>query len=159
MPPSHTSPSLRVAAILLIAWCIFLFQGCRQQQEHRPETDSVTVQQDHLTDLHVLENAYHTRQGNLPVTQQGIILKVLADDEKGSRHQRCIVELASGRRLLIAHNIDIAPRIPGLAKGATLIFHGEYEWNRKGGVIHWTHHDPEGRHKAGWIRYQGKTYQ
>ena len=84
---------------------------------------------------------------------------VLADDNEGSRHQRLIVELASGHTLLIAHNIDLAPRVAGVRSGDTLIFRGEYEWNQQGGVIHWTHHDPQGRHPDGWLRHRGRTYQ
>jgi len=60
---------------------------------------------------------------------------------------------------LLAHNIDVAPRIDGLAPGDRVRFKGEYIWNEKGGVIHWTHHDPQGRHVAGWIVHNGKTYQ
>jgi hypothetical protein len=153
------SLSWKAATLLLCAYCCLSSSGCGQQGQSSPETDSATAQRHALTDPRVLENAFHARQSNLQVTQQGTIVKVLADDEEGARHQRCIVELPSRQRLLIAHNIDIAPRIPGLMKGETLTFHGEYEWNRKGGVIHWTHHDPEGRHQNGWIVYQGKTYE
>jgi hypothetical protein len=44
-------------------------------------------------------------------------------------------------------------------EGEMIEFYGEYEWNDKGGVIHWTHHDPKGKHAGGWLRYQGKLYR
>jgi hypothetical protein len=89
----------------------------------------------------------------------GTVVRVLSDDTQGSRHQRFIVRLASGRTVLIAHNIDLAPRVEGLETGATVAFSGEFEDNDKGGVVHWTHQDPRGRHVAGWIKYQGRVYQ
>ena len=61
--------------------------------------------------------------------------------------------------MLIAHNIDLAPKIEGLKKGDKVEFYGEYEHNQKGGVIHWTHHDPQGKHIDGWLKYQGRMYQ
>jgi hypothetical protein len=33
------------------------------------------------------------------------------------------------------------------------------KWNPQGGVIHWTHHDPAGRHLSGWVKHNGRTYQ
>jgi hypothetical protein len=86
-------------------------------------------------------------------------VRILPDDNDGSRHQRFILELDSGQALLIAHNIDLAPRINDLDKGDTVAFYGEYEWNSKGGVIHWTHNDPNYRHIDGWLKHRGRTYQ
>lgn len=94
-----------------------------------------------------------------PVEASGVVERVLPDDNSGSRHQRFIVRLASGQTLLIAHNIDIAPRIADLARNDTVSFSGIYETNDKGGVVHWTHHDPSGRHPAGWIEHAGHRYQ
>ena len=87
------------------------------------------------------------------------MVKVLPDDNEGSRHQKFILELASGQTILIAHNIDLAPRIPDLRDGESVSFYGEYEWNERGGVVHWTHHDPQGRHVDGWLKHDGKTFQ
>ena len=77
----------------------------------------------------------------------------------GHRHQRFILSMASGRTLLVAHNIDLAPRVASLNPGDVVAFKAVYEWNAKGGTIHWTHRDPNGRHPGGWLRHGGKTYQ
>ena len=93
------------------------------------------------------------------VQGSGMVLRVLSDDNEGSRHQRFILELSSGRTVLVAHNIDLAPRIPALEGGDTVSFYGEFESNDRGGVIHWTHHDPQGRHPGGWLEHKGQRYQ
>lgn len=106
-----------------------------------------------------LENAFANRLSNQQLAGQGVVVKPLPDDNDGSRHQRFIVKLKSGRTLLVSHNIDLAQRIDTLRAGDTVSFYGEYEWNSKGGVIHWTHHDPQGRHPGGWLKHNGQTYQ
>lgn len=103
--------------------------------------------------------AFASRASDIQVEGEGTVTRVLSDDMNGSRHQRFIVELTSGQTLLITHNIDIAPRIDGLEAGDNVRFYGEYVWNAKGGVIHWTHRDPRGKHVAGWVVHNGKTYK
>jgi len=103
--------------------------------------------------------AYENQQSNVQVQGSGRVTRVLADDNDGSRHQRFLVQLASGQTVLIAHNIDLANRVASLAVGDSVEFSGEYEWNAKGGVIHWTHRDPRGSHVDGWIKHKGHTYQ
>lgn len=103
--------------------------------------------------------AFKTRTSNVQVEGEGVVTRMLADDRSGSRHQRFIVRLASGQTLLIAHNIDIAPRVDALQEGDRVRFYGEYVWNEKGGTVHWTHRDPDGRHVAGWLRHKGRIYQ
>ena len=89
----------------------------------------------------------------------GTVTRVLPDDNDGSRHQRFILELTSGRTLLVAHNIDLAPRVAGIRPGDKVEFYGKFESNPQGGVIHWTHHDPNGQHVGGWLKHKGRTYQ
>lgn len=106
-----------------------------------------------------LENAYLSHARHQQIRGSGIVMKLLADDNDGSRHQRFLLRLNSGRTLLVSHNIDLAPRIESLQPGDTVEFNGEYEWNAKGGLVHWTHRDPQGQHVAGWLRHQQHTYQ
>nr|WP_237524239.1 DUF3465 domain-containing protein [Shewanella sp. KX20019] len=106
-----------------------------------------------------ISQAFLQQQSGIQVQSRGVVTRLLADDTKGSRHQRFIVTLANGQTLLIAHNIDLAPRIESLKTGDSISFYGVYEYNERGGVVHWTHHDPQGRHIGGWLKHQGKTYQ
>lgn len=106
-----------------------------------------------------LSAAFAERKSDVQVRGEGHVLRVLRDDLQGSRHQKFILRLADGQTVLVSHNIDLAPRVAGLSAGDRVEFFGEYEWNDKGGVIHWTHHDPAGRHVGGWLRHRGVTYQ
>ena len=106
-----------------------------------------------------LARAFEQRISGVQVEGQGVVRRVLPDDNDGSRHQRFVVALSSGQTLLVAHNIDLAPRVVGLREGDVVSFSGEYEWNAEGGVIHWTHRDPSKRHPAGWIKHNGEVYQ
>lgn len=105
-----------------------------------------------------MQAAFANRQSDLQIQGVGIVKKVLRDDLKGSKHQKFILRV-SGQTVLVAHNIDLAPRIGGLRAGDRVEFYGEYEWNDRGGVIHWTHRDPQRRHASGWLKHNGKTYQ
>lgn len=107
----------------------------------------------------LIAEAFANRQSDLMLAGEGRVVRVLPDDNKGSRHQKFLLQLESGHSLLISHNIDLAPRVETLREGEMIEFYGEYEWNDKGGVIHWTHHDPKGKHAGGWLRYRGKLYR
>ena len=131
-----------------------LAYGFIQQQEVSVPDTSTPANRDTS-----VQYAFENRQSDLQIQGEGIVSKILPDDVEGSRHQKFILRLAGGTSLLIAHNIDLAPRIRDLNKGDTVEFNGEYEWNSKGGVLHWTHDDPAGRHIGGWLKHQGQTYR
>ncbi len=88
---------------------------------------------------------------------RGFVRRLLSDDNDGSRHQRFIIDIGDRRTLLIAHNIDLASRIP-LGMGDRVQVRGMYEWNDLGGLLHWTHHDPHGAEEGGWVKYRRKKY-
>ncbi|MGE0043696.1 MAG: DUF3465 domain-containing protein [Vicinamibacterales bacterium] len=103
--------------------------------------------------------AFEARASGVQVTGEGVVSRILPDDTNGSRHQRFILRLASGQTVLVAHNIDLAPRVAALERGDTVGFSGVYEWNAQGGLVHWTHRDPDGRHQAGWLEHAGRRFQ
>ncbi len=88
-----------------------------------------------------------------------MVEKLLPDDLAGSRHQRFILRLGPQQTILVSHNIDLAPRIDPLRVGDEVRFRGQYEWNQRGGLVHWTHHDPAGRRIGGWLRHRDRLYQ
>lgn len=103
--------------------------------------------------------AFREKRSDVLVSGEGVVTRILADDDDGDRHQRFILKLDSGQTLHMAHNIDIAPRVESLAVGDSVAFAGVYEYNTEGGVVHWTHHDPAGEHAGGWLEHEGQTYQ
>jgi len=137
-------------SILAMLLCAVLLTGCGA---------STSTAQDVSASDQVFADAYSNQQSDLQVTGAGTVIRILSDDNDGGRHQRFIVELASGQTLLVAHNIDIAPRIDSLKVGDRVEFGGVYEWNDEGGAVHWTHHDPAGVHQPGWINHSGLAYQ
>jgi len=109
-------------------------------------------------DAALIKRSFEQQRSDVWVESGGEVIKTLRDDNEGSRHQKFLVELVNGHTVLIAHNIDLAPRIP-LKEGDEVTFRGEFEHNDRGGVVHWTHHDPRGRKKGGWITHRSKKYE
>lgn len=139
---------------IVIAIVLFLYEYLGNNPDFIPSSASQGTADDSE-----LASAYDNRESNIQVTGSGIVTRILADDTDGIRHQKFILELSSGQTLLISHNVNLAPRIKTLRKGDTVGFYGEYEWNSRGGVIHWTHHDPGRHHIDGWLKHNGVTYQ
>lgn len=106
-----------------------------------------------------ISHLFENRISNIQVEGDGTVKAILRDDLKGSRHQKFILTLPTGITVLVSHNIDLAPRIDTIKIGDQVAFYGEYEWNEKGGVIHWTHHDPKNKHIGGWLKHNGRVYR
>jgi len=156
---------ISVAALLCLAPIAYFVDGGRTTVTYAPSAPPqapfpppITRPAPSATDT-LLAQAFQQRRSNYQITGSLPVSRLLPDDNDGSRHQKFILETSTGQTVLVAHNIDLAPRIAGLQVGDTVEFYGEYEWNEKGGVIHWTHHDPGNRHPHGWLRHNGRTYQ
>ena len=111
-----------------------------------------------FTNNAALEDAYATKKSDIQVSGSGVVTKLLDDDNNGSPHQRFLVKINAEQTLLFAHNLDLSVHIP-LKVGDEISFSGEYVYNPKGGIVHWTHRDPKSQHMAGWVLAHGKKYQ
>lgn len=151
MKKTSKKQHLSIAIIVLIA--VFLLNRLPvvwQEQLNQEDTQYSSQQ---------LQEAFLTQKSHLQVHGIGKVDKLLVDDYVGDRHQRFILLLDTGQTVLVAHNIDLAPRIMHLKQGDVVEFYGQYEYNPQGGVVHWTHHDPRGKHRHGWLKHDDTIYQ
>ncbi|MDD5393808.1 MAG: DUF3465 domain-containing protein [Thiothrix sp.] len=158
----------KTVVVLVGAGLLALYQHFQQpnntQASTRPPTTVSTQTQgskpssaDYQQVVEKIRNSRNNPDAKFRAIVQGTVVKLLKDDREGSPHQRFLVEIAPDITLLVAHNIELAPRVP-VQQGETITLNAEYVWNDKGGVLHWTHHDPQGR-KSGWIEVAGKRYE
>ncbi len=149
----------RIKTLLLLL--IFMLSACYQADatfDNAP-TSSQTLLETKSVEFFTAAELFSKQFSDQKIQDSGTVIKLLSDDNKGSRHQRFIVKMQDKKTLLVAHNIDLAPRINDLQVGDEVQFRGEYVYNPKGGIIHWTHSDPQGKHFSGWIKHHGTTYQ
>lgn len=149
MPETPLRRNLRIWSPLLLAAVALIVYSTLVRDTLDPglETDEAAVAE-----------AFREGRSDLMVELTGTVDRLLTDDREGVRHQRFIMRLRSDQTLLVAHNIDLAERVP-LEVGNAVRVRGEYEWSEQGGVLHWTHHDPRGRRLGGWIEHEGKRYE
>ena len=101
--------------------------------------------------------AFRRGQSGFVTEIEAKVTRLLADDREGDRHQKFIIELPGGHTLLVAHNIDLAERVPAKV-GDRVRIRGEFEYNDRGGVLHWTHKAGSRNHEDGWIEFKGNRY-
>lgn len=106
-----------------------------------------------------VERAFAEHRSGAEVTAEGSVIRLLSDDTGPTgTHQRFVIRLAGATQtVLVTNNIEVGKRVP-LATGDDVIVHGEYVWNDEGGLIHFTHHDPDHSHEDGWIEWKGVRY-
>jgi uncharacterized protein DUF3465 len=102
---------------------------------------------------------FQQHRSSVEVTADATVIRLLPDRSSSTGiHERFIIKLTSADLTLeVEHNISVGMRAPVMA-GDHVIVHGEYIWNEQGGLVHFTHHDPAGRHEGGFIQDDGKTY-
>ena len=156
--------------VLLLIGVALNFTACRapnnaqknaqsQSTEQQVEQTNTAPSTNSSMDAGAITEAFGA-QRNVPQVQgSGIVTKALKDDTKGLKHQKFLLKVSNNITILIAHNIDLAPRVADINEGDTVAFKGEYIYTPKGGTVHWTHKDPRNHHQGGWLKHNGKTVE
>lgn len=105
-------------------------------------------------EFRLVEKAWQNQQSNVVVQVEGKVIVEFPDFKDLSTHQQFMIVLENNHRVLVSHDIGIAKPV-NVGIGSVVRVKGEYDWTRDGGVIHWTHRDPEGRREGGWVELDG----
>jgi len=109
-------------------------------------------------DIDRVMTAWHSKTSNIMVEVEGRVMVELPDQEDYGHVQQFILELETGHRLMVSHDLEISQRVP-LTRYSSVRVKGEYDWNETGGLIHWTHRDLDNARDGGWIDYNGVRYR
>jgi hypothetical protein len=105
--------------------------------------------------------AFNAQQSRVEVVADGTVTRDLGlRAGRSGTHEGYLLRLNGGCNVIlkVETNVDLTGPVP-IRQGEHAIVKGEYEWTRLGGVLHWTHHDPRGRHEGGFVEVDGHTYQ
>ncbi len=151
-PSSRPKTMIRLALglfhLIVVLFVVTNLSACRESGKRQISTSD---------DLPIIK-AQQEHQMHREVTGKAVVQELLPDDLEGLKHERFLLRLSNGTTVLVAHDISYAPRVP-LEEGDSIVIQGEYIWNEKGGVIHWTHRSNTPRHEGGWIDCHGTRYE
>ena len=105
--------------------------------------------------------AYAAARSHVEVVADGTVTRVLGvAPGRVSPHEGFLLRLRTGCRVIVRveANTDFTGEF-AVAPGQSVTVKGEYEYYPLGGVVHWTHHDPRGRHEGGFIETGGRRYE
>jgi Protein of unknown function (DUF3465) len=133
-----------VVAVVAVA---LLLGGCASNGSAAPDNTAVC-------------HAFTSGTSHVEVTAQGTVVRAFGVQAgRESPHEGFLMRLSSDCTVVVRveANVDFTGTF-ALRPGQTVIVRGEYEYYAMGGVIHWTHHDPRGRHAGGFIQVDGHQF-
>ena len=107
-------------------------------------------------------DAWRAQRSNVEVTASGSVARILGTRLGPSGdHEGFLLHLRGagghGLTVRVEDNVDITGPIP-LQSGDDVEVRGEYIFDPRGGIVHYTHHDPRGRHSSGYVKVHDRLY-
>ena len=108
-------------------------------------------------------DAWRAGRSHIEVIANGSVARMLGTHRgRSGNHEGFLLHLSgsAGRGLTVRveDNVDLTGPIP-LSEGQDVVVRGEYIFDERGGIVHYTHRDPRGRHISGYVLVDGKFYQ
>jgi hypothetical protein len=162
MNPGRIKP---LWALLFFALSLALLNRLNQYQvsqdpRHQlPFPNAINGGLNFSSDNKLFTRAWQQRLSGVQLSLEGKISRVFSSMETEAGQQKFSLQLAQGQVVTVIHDVRLGSAIEDLAEGEIIEVFGEYQWAPDGGVIHWTHRDPEGNRQAGWVRYKDRLYR
>src|SRR5579871_4354653 len=107
-------------------------------------------------------DAWRAQRSTVEVTATGSVARILGTQlGRSGEHEGFLLHLRGpeghGLSVKVEDNVDITGPIP-LQTGDDVEVRGEYIYDPRGGILHYTHHDPRGRHSSGYVKVRGRLY-
>jgi len=107
-------------------------------------------------------DAWRAGRSYVEVTASGSVARVLGTRSGPSGpHEGFLLHLRGsdghGLTVRVEDNVDLTGQIP-IREGDDVVVRGEYIYDRRGGIIHYTHRDPRGRHPGGYVKVGDRLY-
>lgn len=132
--------------------------GCSMQAEPTALAEQGTYSSD--TDLQTSDQQVLDAQSKglskVHVTFRAVVYKLLPDDTTGIPHQKFLLRLSNNSTVLIAHNTRLGPYL-NIQPGDVVDVSGEYVWNKKGGLVHYTHPSTSRFKEGGYLRVKNRV--
>lgn len=117
----------------------------------------------HGDDNAAIYGAWADQRSRVEVTADGTVARILGTRQgRSGAHEGFLLHLRGagghGLSVRVETNVDITGAIP-LEPGESVEVRGEYIYDPRGGIIHYTHHDPAGRHESGYVEAGGDLYR
>lgn len=146
-----TKYMLSLFSLLSITFLSIFFSSCGTSGEVRGEEETQSIAQSSQVGDQEVIDAQNKGLSKVHVTFSATVYKLLPDDTKGIPHQRFLLRLSNNTTVLIAHNTNLGTYL-NIKPGDVVDVSGEYIWNKKGGLVHYTHPATSTFRQGGFIK-------
>lgn len=129
----------------------------RRSREQNPNDRGEERSPGNEDDSEIVRAVVNRRRVDFVEGRGMVVIRTLADDTNGLRHQKWVVQLSNGSSMMAVYNLDMCERV-ALKVGDHVAMGGQFVWTNQGALLHWLHYDPRKTRPDGYVEVNGKVY-